>query len=256
VKRWRHWCVTDERFVLALTLADVGYLGLAALWYLDVATGRRRQATSVRRRMDLATFAGPRLGIAFLDEPGGTRLRARARGLRADLLAAPGGEHLSVRVREVVTNKHVARPTAGTLVASGRALAVDGAFAALDASAGVWPFATSWCWAVAHGMQGGRRVGVNLGARWTDGSGATENALYVDGRVRPLAGDVRFHARDGGWAVTGQDVDLVLEPRHERVIRARPLAATTMAFGRWRGAVAGVRLDGLLGWAEDVSLRW
>jgi hypothetical protein len=254
VKRWRHWCVTDRRFVLALTLADVGYLGLAALWYLDVATGRRRGATALRRRMDLETFVGPRLGIAFVDGPDGTRLRARAAGFRADLVATapPGEEHLTAAVHRVVTNKHVARPTRGTIVAGGAVVPVDGAFAALDASTGEWPFATTWNWAVAHGEKDGRRLGVNLGARWTDGSGTNENALYVDGRVRRHAGDVRFSR----WGVTGPDVDLVLEPWHERRLFVPPLAATTMTFGRWRGTVAGLRFDDLLGWAEDVRLRW
>jgi len=251
VKRWSYWCVTDERFVLALTLADLGYLGLASLWYLDFQTGRTRSSTALRRRMDLSIFDGPRLGIAFIDEPGGTRLRVRARGLDVDLVAARQ-PHLTVRVREVVTNKHVARPTAGTVAVDGRVLAVDGAFATLDATEGTWPRRTVWSWAVAQGVRDGRRVGVNLGAQWTDGSGATENALYVDGGVRPLAFDVAFTR----WGVTGPGVDLRLEPLHERKLRVPVLAATTVAFGRWTGAVEGVRFDGLYGWAEDVRFRW
>jgi hypothetical protein len=254
VKRWSHWCVTDERFVLALTLADLGYLGLAALWYLDVETGRRRSATALRRRMDLASFESRRLGIAFVDGPDGTRLRARAAGLRADLVAAapPGEQHLTERVHRVVTNKHVARLAAGTIVAGERVVTVDRAFAALDASAGDWPFSTAWNWAVAHGARDGRRLGVNLGAKWTDGSGTTENALYVDGKVTKLPGAVAFSR----WGVTGPDVDLTLEPSHERNLRVPPLATTLMAFGRWRGTVAGHSFDGLLGWAEDCRFRW
>ena len=81
MKRWQHWCVTDERFVLALTLADLGYLGLAALWWLDVATGRTRSTSALRRRMDLAGFAGRGLEIRFHDGPEGTRLEYGAKTL-------------------------------------------------------------------------------------------------------------------------------------------------------------------------------
>src|SRR5215475_7581019 len=77
MKRWQHWCVTDERFVLALTLADLGYLGLAALWWPAVASGKTRSTSALRRRMDLAAVAGRGLELRFDDGPAGTRLHAR-----------------------------------------------------------------------------------------------------------------------------------------------------------------------------------
>jgi hypothetical protein len=39
-KRWDYWCVVSDEVAVAITYADVDYLGLASVWVLDRATGR------------------------------------------------------------------------------------------------------------------------------------------------------------------------------------------------------------------------
>ena len=39
-KRWNHWCITTPQWMLALTLADLDYLGYGAAYFLDLQTGQ------------------------------------------------------------------------------------------------------------------------------------------------------------------------------------------------------------------------
>jgi hypothetical protein len=73
------------------------------------------------------------------------------------------------------------------------------------------------------GIVDGHTVGLQVGDRWTDGTGSTENAVIVDVRLTKL-GVLASH--------------------------------THQCFGTWTGRVGAVAVDGLFGWAEGVHQRW
>lgn len=76
------------------------------------------------------------------------------------------------------TVKDLARPVEGVLAVDGVEVRVDraSALAVPDDGRGRWPYSATWNWAAGSGA-GGR--GIQLGGRWTDGSGSTENAVLV-----------------------------------------------------------------------------
>ncbi len=289
-KRWDYWCVTSEDLVLALTYANLDYLGIADLWLLERVSGRaHHHAVAIPlaigfaqgEHADRAAIALDRFGLAlsFRDEVGGTRLafRSRQRRIEGEVFAAlpEGHETLSVVVpwsetRFQLTSKHAARPAAGRLVVDGRAHTLgEGAFACLDFGRGVWPLETTWNWASAAGRVGARTVGLNLGGQWTDGTPSTENAIVVDGRLTKLSEDVRFEYdrrrfRDA-WRLFTESgaVELRFTPFHERASRIELgllRSEVHQSFGHFEGTVASdageLRLDGLLGWAEEHRARW
>ncbi|MEY3733903.1 MAG: hypothetical protein RL347_1262, partial [Actinomycetota bacterium] len=117
----------------------------------------------------------------------------------------------------------------------------------------------------------GRVIGIQVGGAWTDGTGSTENAVCVDGRIHYLPDDLRWEYDTDDWMrpwritdPVGGRADLTLTPRHVRVERTQlgVLANDThQAFGTWSGWMAddaGVRVmvDGITGWAEEVRNRW
>jgi hypothetical protein len=75
-----------------------------------------------------------------------------------------------------------------------------------------------------------------------------------------------YDSRDGSkpWRVHGERVDATLTPFHVREVRTEALllsTATRQAFGTWEGwasddSGARVAVDGLVGWAEEVTNRW
>ena len=294
-KRWDYWCVSTQSHLLSLVYADLGYLGIAEVAWLDYASGRyAKKSAAVPLALGFQQpeqvagasihFRGQGLELDIWEHPSGTRLEAlvgrvgRAR-LRAELFAKlpRGDETLNVVVpwstsRFQFTSKHVARPTTGWALVDGERWnfgADNEAFACLDFGRGVWPFSTTWNWAAASGMVEGRRVGINLGGQWTDGTGSTENALFIDGKIHKISEPVTFDydptSDRAPWVIrdAGNKIHLVLEPfypRRENVNLGILHSRVIQCFGRMSGhvRVGSQRLDlrGLIGWAEEHQARW
>ncbi|MFE0007148.1 DUF2804 domain-containing protein, partial [Streptomyces erythrochromogenes] len=208
----------------------------------------------------------------------------RAPGL-ADLppRVPDGHETLSVVVpwsdrRFQYTSKHTARPASGTVTVGDDVLPFgDGAWAVLDHGRGRWPRRVRWNWGAASGRTGGHTVGIQLGGQWTRGTGSTENALCVDGRLTKIGRELVWDfapddplapwtVHDGRDGQDGQDalVDLRFTPFHVRRVRTDVGligSRTDQCFGHYAGTVRDeggrrIAVDGLLGWAENVRMRW
>ncbi|MGW6980952.1 DUF2804 domain-containing protein [Streptomyces sp. NPDC054932] len=223
-----------------------------------------------------------RIGIS--NEGAATRLRARCTDpdrlpVEVDLLAAlpEGHETLSVvvpwnRRRFQYTSKHTARPATGTVRIGNDVLVFDDdAWATLDHGRGRWPWRTAWNWGAASGRTDGHTVGLQFGGRWTRGTGSTENALCVDGTIFKIGEELdwRYSPEEPlqPWTIRGggaNEVDLVFTPFHNRVARAELGLLgnrTNQCFGHYTGTVRSddgepIAVDRLLGWAEDVRVRW
>ncbi|WP_371589385.1 DUF2804 domain-containing protein [Streptomyces virginiae] len=306
-KRWEYWCVTTPTHLVALTVSDLDYLALNSIYVLEYGTGGRefertaivpggygvRLPDTVAGAPDPASVSlvvGPprpvrgQVRIEIHGEGPATRLRARCvdpRGLPVEvdlLVGMPAGhETLSVVVpwderRFQYTSKHTARPATGTVRIADEVLAFgEDAWGTLDHGRGRWPRSVVWNWGAASGRTDGRTVGLQFGGRWTRGTGATENAVCVDGRISKIGQELEWRWSRGDhlapWSIRspGADrVDLVFTPFHNRSTRTDiGLLAnrTDQCFGHYTGSIrtdAGERIevDRLLGWAEDVRMRW
>lgn len=283
-KRWEYWGIVTPGHIVGLTVSSLDYAGVLGVYVLDRTTGHEVVHDAVvplargvvlpeRVGQGRAHGAGAGLSIDVTHAGDSTSLRATAPGVEVDLAVAevPGHEALCVVVpwtstRFQYTVKDVGRPVTGRLVLDGSSYDVDAAtsYAVLDHGRGKWPYAITWNWAAAAAP--GRAV--TLGGRWTDGTGMTENGLFVDGRLHkigePLRWDYDRSDWTAPWRIRGDRVDLTLTVEHERAARTQlGLVAneTHQCFGTFAGwAVddAGERvvLDGLAGWAEEARNRW
>ena len=114
----------------------------------------------------------------------------------------------------------------------------------------------------------GRRIGLQLGGKWTAGTGSTENALSVDGRLTKYGDELvwEYSTSDflAPWRIRGEHLDLVFTPEFDRSARTNMLVVgseTHQCFGHYTGtaideAGTAVRVDGVYGWAEHVRNRW
>ncbi|MFF5483937.1 DUF2804 domain-containing protein [Streptomyces virginiae] len=305
-KRWEYWCVTTPTHLVALTVSDLDYLALNSIYVLEYGTGGRefertaivpggcgvRLPDTVAGAADPASASlvvGPprpvrgQVRIEIHAEGPATRLRARCvdprgRPVEVDLVVGmpAGHETLSVVVpwderRFQYTSKHTARPATGTVRIADDVLAFgEDAWGTLDGR-GRWPRSVVWNWGAASGRTDGRTVGLQFGGRWTRGTGATENALCVDGRISKIGQELEWRWSRGDhlapWSIRspGTDrVDLVFTPFHNRSTRTDiGLLAnrTDQCFGHYTGSIRTddderIEVDRLLGWAEDVRMRW
>jgi hypothetical protein len=297
-KRWDYWAVLTEDLVVTLTFADVDYLGLAVVGWIDLPTGAIGGHTAtlpLARGIDLPEVSGtaplrhqaPQAILSAVTDEAGTRLTGtwterdgRPASLDVTVTLPAGHESLNVVIpwsdtRFQFTSKHQARPALGHLTVGGRRRDLGGgagdAWGVLDVGRGRWPYRTRWNWGGGAGRAtDGRTIGVQIGGKWTDGTGFTENGVLVDGRLGKIGADLEW-AYDwdqpmAPWRVRSPegDLDLELTPVHDRHERTNAVVLSTevhQVFGHWAGTVPDgtggtVAVDGLLGFAEESRSRW
>lgn len=298
-KRWEYWAVLAGDRVIALTYANLDFLGLVDVWWVDLATGKnggRSFAKPFPRDMRIPELSGGApvrftsrdLFLEMATEPnGGTRLRALwrelggAKGSLDVVVDLPEGhESLNVVIpwsdeTFQFTSKHQGRPAHGELVLDGVTHVLGGevpAYGVLDVGRGRWPHRTRWNWGGGAGTcrDGKTVVGLQIGGKWTEGTGFTENGFFVDGKLTKIGAELEwnydFDHPLRPWRVRAPDgsLDVTLEPtfdRHTRVDLGVLGSHVHQVFGMYRGFVvtdAGRRLEfeRMRGFAEECRSRW
>lgn len=295
-KRWEYWCVTTPTHLLSVTVSNIDLIGLNAVYFLDFETGReinQAQVTPFGRGVRLpeslaedttVRVGGGKLGIEITTAGGDVRIQATCKAgggesLAADVtVALPAGhETLGVVVpwsdrRFQYTSKHTARPARGEVRIGDRTYAFGAdAWGVLDHGRGRWPHDIAWNWGAASGPSDSHVVGLQFGGKWTAGTGMTENALCVDGRLTKLGEELDWQYDIGDfmkpWTIrtpSSDHVELTFEPFHEKREKINLGVfgnETHQCFGRYTGRIrteddVDVEVRDLLGWAEQVHMRW
>jgi hypothetical protein len=297
-KRWDYWAVLAGDLVLSCVYSDIDHFGLVDVWWAALASGESGGAAILVEAGALAIPQVPgtrplrvdRGGLALTIEDAPERTRLRASWAEADgrpgsfdiAVARPTG-HESVNV--VIpwsdtlfnfTSKEQALPAEGTLAVGDRRWSFGGtqgteAWGVLDVGRGRWPHEITWNWGGGAGRSGNHVIGLQFGAKWTEGTGFTENGILVDGRLSKLGSELKWDYRWSDpmqpWTVTdpGGQLEAVLSPRfdkHTDVGEGDEFGSQVhQVFGTWSGHLTsdtGIHLefDGLLGFAEEARQRW
>lgn len=292
-KRWNYWCVSDGALLISMTVVDLDLTQMAFAYYFDRATHAFAEKTVVlpsgaapmpETPEGSITFDHPDMRVELISEGGDTRLRLtspdfRGMPVHADMLVRRPEAHETLNVvipwndqEFQFTSKQNALPATGVVAIGDRSHAFEqDAWAVLDYGRGVWPRETSWNWGAASGMQHGRLVGLNLGGQWTNGTGMTENALCIDGRLTKISEDLAFDYDRSQpmqpWRIrttVTERIDLTFSPEYERVAKGgndEYFSEVHQVFGAYDGRIAGdhgapIAIRGLFGWIEDHIARW
>jgi hypothetical protein len=286
-KRFDYWGIVTPDVIVGLTIASLDYVGHVSIVVVDRRTGSETIVSGLaplarsfehpdRCGVGLTRGRAQGLSLSFSSSPAGSRLEAEGPGVRVVADVGPGAECLAVvvpwsRRRFQYTVKDVGRPVTGTLQLGDERIPFgpgDGSFAVLDHGRGKWPYSITWNWSAGYGEVAGRRVGLQLGGKWTDGTGSTENGIFVDGRLHKIHDDLTwtYDRTDflAPWRIDGPRVHVALAPFHERAERTNLLVVDVeihQCFGVFSGwalddAGARVPVDGLVGWAEEARNRW
>lgn len=296
-KRWEYWGIMTPRTVIGITVSSLDYAGVIQLFILDRETLKPWSCEVVdplARRVQLpetyaqgnARFVSKGLEIAIKESRTATErvthIKAAGgqgeaavdvelkRGIEDDAL------HVVVPWNErqfQYTIKEPAIPAQGKVTVKGETHVFGGeadsaSFGVLDHGRGRWPYSMVWNWAAGSGIVDGKRVGLQLGGKWTEGTGSTENAVIVDGRLVKISEELKWEYDRSDWLkpwkVTGQGLDATFTPFYERDAKTSLIVLegeTHQCFGTWSGAFTlpdetKLSLDGLEGWAEEARNRW
>ncbi len=296
-KRGDYWAFLAGDLVVSAVYSNIDHFGLADVYWVDLVTGETggqailtpADALHLPERPGTAPLVVDRDGLALrmVDDEAGTRLlvdweEVDGRRGRLDVLVeAPAGhESLNVVIpwSDTVfnfTSKHQARPAVGHLTVGDRRWSIgspDGpeSWGVLDVGRGRWPHEVTWNWGGGAGRAGGHVVGLQVGGKWTEGSGFTENGLIVDGQLTKLGAELRWdYSWDDPmqpWHVVdpGGQLDMVLTPRfdkHSHVDAGEFGSETHQVFGDWSGRLRSddgleIEFEGLQGFAEEARQRW
>jgi hypothetical protein len=282
-KRWEYWNVATPTHVLAMTVSNIDYAAVSEVWVLDRRTEQtwgRAPTVLPARGVQLppslnqgeATAQAKDLRIEIVHVDGFTRLRADIPEVKIDVMVTrnPGHDCLAVVVpwttrRFQYTVKDVALAASGSVTIAGtKHLVPEGqSWAVLDHGRGRWPYDVAWNWGAGSGLMDSRPFGIQVGGKWTAGTGATENGILIDGVLHKISEELEwvYDLADWKrpWRIRGGGLDATFTPTYDRqsatnlgVIASR----TDQCFGYWSGTFEGLHFAEIFGWAEDVHNRW
>ena len=298
-KRWDYWAILAGDLVVSSVYSDIDHFGLADVYWADLVTaetGGHAIVVPAHEGIALPEVPGSAplvvdrdgLDLRITDDEAGTRLVATwserdGRTGRLDVLVSLPAGHESLNVvipwsDELFnfTSKHLARPAVGELVVGDRRRPIGGtdgaeSWGVLDVGRGRWPAKINWNWGSGAGRCGDRVVGLQVGAKWTEGTGFTENGLIVDGRLTKLGSELRWEydwqepMRPWHIVDPGGQLDAVLTPRFDKYSKVDASAdlgsETHQVFGSWSGRLVtdsglALEFEGLQGFAEEARQRW
>jgi hypothetical protein len=288
-KRWEYWAVQAPGHVLALTVSSIDYLALHTVWFMSYEGQDIEKTVMIpfgKVQLPHTSGGGPihvahkDLDIRIEPDGDGVNLRCRTDRIHAEVdLARPFG-HQSLGVvipwserRFQYTVKENTLPARGWVRADGVSydFEPETSYGVLDHGRGKWPYRITWNWGSGSGVTDDVTLGLQFGGKWTDGTGMTENALCVDGRLDKISEDLRWQYDRADWmrpwrvrAEASGRVDLTFTPAFERKAHTQALVIATevhQCFGTWSGQV--VTTDGRIidvadvrGFAEEARMRW
>ncbi len=220
LKEWDYYYVGNDRFGVALTIADNSYMGLDSISFLSFK-GTPWEITKSPMRI----FPMGKTGLPPTSASGVTAIRGK--GYSMEFGVEDGKRVLSARMEKFLDGKPIEiditldrEPEESMVIctpfekpghfyynqkincmrASGTVklgdsvytLEPDSAFGVLDWGRGVWTYHNTWYWGSASGLVDGEDFGFNIGYGFGDTSAASENMLFYRGKAHKLS-QVMFH---------------------------------------------------------------
>ena len=240
LKEWDYYYVGNDRFGIALTIADNSYMGLDSISFLsfegtpwEITKSPMRVLTMGKTGLPetsasgTTAISGKGYALKFVVEGGKRVLTAHMDNFRGKdaidiqvTLSAEPEESMVIctpfekKAHFYYNQKINCMRAEGTVKLGGETYTFepDSAFGVLDWGRGVWTYHNTWYWGSASGLSNGVDFGFNIGYGFGDTSAASENMLFYNGKAHKLS-QVKFEIpmKDGKedylkpWKFTSDD---------------------------------------------------
>ena len=278
LKEWDYYYVGNDRFGIALTIADNSYMGLDSISFLSFE-GTPWEVTKSPMRI----FTMGKTNLPATSERGISRISGK--GYSLSFTVGDGKRHLLAHMADFKDGKAIdidvtltAEPeesmvictpfpkeghfyynqkincmrAQGTVKLGEKVYTFDPAesFGVLDWGRGVWTYHNTWYWGSASGLVDGVDLGFNIGYGFGDTSAASENMVFYGGKAHKLS-QVKFNIpMKGGkedylspWTFTSDDgrfeMDFVPVINRASCTDVKLIKSDqNQVFGRFTGTVA------------------
>ncbi len=292
-KKWNFWNWISPGFVFSITISDIDFASFCAVSLTDFETRESIDAIALKPHSGVVmpeqveesiSFSSKAVEVSMIHKGYGIKVEChcpnmKGKDLRAEFLIHKprGHETLNIVVpwtckRFQMNSKHNTLPTEGVVMVDGKKYVMDPdeCHGVQDFGRGMWPYRSYWNWAVCTGKQGRDLIGVNMGAKWTTGTGSNENGICYNGRLYKVMEDLIWEYDCNDWMKpwrmrTGHSdmINMTLTPFYEKTTKINlGLIGTggTCVFGNWKGVInfdgKTVEIDNLIGWAEEFAHKW
>ena len=253
IKEWDYYLIYNEKFAVALTVADNSYMGLISASFIDF-TKIKEKTKSIMTIMPMGktnlpsssksgdvNFQNDKVKVSFIHKDGKRLLKLIMKDFdEGDLrvsfelseepkdsmvIATPFAED---KRAFYYNQKIVGMRAEGKVEYQGKfyIFSKENSLGLLDWGRGVWTYDNTWYWSALHGIIDGKVFGFNLGYGFGDTSNATENMLFYDGTAHKLE-EVTFHIPKDSkgkfmycepWRITSSDqrCNLTFQPILDR----------------------------------------
>ena len=301
IKEWDYYLITCKDYALALTIDDNSYMALDSISLIDFripwekTTSPMKFFTLGKRNMPSSSKAGnvkvkdKTYEMSFVKESDKRILSFKmdnfndGKPIEGEIELIDKDEDSMVIVTPYKEDKKafyynqkiIAMPAKGYVKYDDKIydFKQGESFGLLDWGRGVWTYKNTWYWGAAQGYIDGKRVGWNIGYGFGDTSKASENMVFVDGKVHKLS-RISFNIplKDGkddflsDWTFTSDDMrfEMTFKPIIDRASNTDFVILGSnqhQVFGLFNGKIIlddGKILEvvNFLGFAEKVANKW
>ena len=255
IKEWDYYAVLSQElgYGITFTVADLSYIGLVAICWLDFKKGTFVQTDALtllpRGRSDfpassengITCFQNKKFNLSFETSEGKRTLIFDApeflshkgqKGLQGQIILDQDSKMDSMAIatswREnprafYYNHKINCMPATGEVSIGGDRFPFtpENSFGVLDWGRGNWTYQNQWYWGSASGLINGESIGWNLGYGFSDRSVASENMVFYRGKAHKLD-EVTFQFDNDDfmkpWRFTSNDgrFEMVMTPTVDR----------------------------------------
>ncbi|HET6784808.1 MAG TPA: DUF2804 domain-containing protein [Erysipelotrichaceae bacterium] len=214
IKEWDYYCVLNEHFGIALTVADNSYMGLDSITLFDfdqkteitqsfmqwLTFGKKNlPSTSTQKEVYVSNKTHQ---IRFYLDHDNRILEFNVSNFKENtplsgkiILSQIPSESMVIatpfdKEKHFYYNQKINCMRAEGIIMFGSMKFVfepSNSFGVLDWGRGVWTYANTWYWGSASGLIDNKTFGFNIGFGFGNTSAATENMLFYDGKAHKLS---------------------------------------------------------------------
>lgn len=279
IKEWDYYAILpmEDGYGITFTIADLGYIGMAAVCWLDFkgktfkqldlmsilpkgkmgfpATPDKGEVAFTHKKMNLKYNISGAERIIQIDAPGFVNDKGE-KGLKGELILYQNPDMDSMVIATswkenprafYYNQKTNCMPAGGSITLGDRIYEFNpkSCFGVLDWGRGYWTYKNRWYWGSASGLLNDKPFGWNIGYGFSDRSPVTENMLFYKNKAHKLE-DVTFHINTDDylatWKFTSSDgrFEMDFHPLLDRQSRTKILFIKSIqhqVFGTFTGKV-------------------
>lgn len=277
IKEWDYYYIGNDKYGIALTIADNSYMDLCSLSFLDFENKKditksvmkfftfgKGNLPSTSKTGDVF-YKNKKVQMSFVHEKDKRHITCEwksftkdKKDVRVDIYLVETNKDSIVVATPFKKNAHFYYNQKINLLKANGYVKVgeefidfhDNTYGVLDWGRGVWTYKNTWFWSSMSGEFEGKRIGFNLGYGFGDNSTHSENIFFYDDKSWKLE-DVHFdipydkHGNDSflePWKFrsVGGDINLTFTPilnRHANMNVGIIQSLQNQVFGKFSGYI-------------------